>query len=309
MRRLALLISFVAIIYVGCAGKEPPLAPPATEPAPAPAPRPGRPLPDRPEPLDGIELHDEVLALAVTRDRPARLAILARRTFFLYELRPGGLVGLGDADLAPRVPAGARLARRAVGYLRAGGTRALTEPDRFYLWSTALGAEGGAAYQLGPDGLTPLILPRTLAPPPVLEEGQRQGWRGRAVELGDAEDGPILVHVGEGGKLIGSPWFGMPIDLGGSAGEPLVAVPGTGGGASILVSSPSLPGEPDRVIEYEWDGSRLRERRVSRDFDGRLAALALLEGGRRVAVAEVDRPGHSRVHLLEASAFWLGGSR
>ena len=75
------------------------------------------------------------------------------------------------------------------------------------------------------------------------------------------------------------------------------------------MSSPSLPGEPERAIEYEWDGARLRERRVSRSFDGRLAALALLDGGRRVVVAEVERPGHSRVHLLEASALWGEGSR
>ena len=140
-----------------------------------------------------------------------------------------------------------------------------------------------------------------IGPCNAFQEAWQSGWPGRALVLFSSVKDPVFFHLAEGGLSISTP-FGEERVLGPQLGD-LLAATGDLHAARIYVSSPSLPGEPDHVQEYYWDGHDLQEARRSREFSGRLAALALLPGDGRFAVAETQ-PSGSVVHILRDEDLW-----
>ena len=125
------------------------------------------------------------------------------------------------------------------------------------------------------------------------------------IELATPGVAPTLFHLDGRQRLVARTATGESLDVIGPIGEPLASERRSGVRGSLFTSSPSLPGEPDRVLEFRWNGSTLRSERQSRPFDGRIAALALLDRGRRVVVATVDRPGHTWLQILDRTDLWL----
>jgi len=231
------------------------------------------------------------------------LALLARRSVALVG-RSGDVWTLAArADLTPFIAADARLSRRPVASLEATEAdgdastlmlriqaAALGLPDPLELrrdgagfTSVAAGASPGAA--VAPDP-APDVLGRTLQ------------WfpdRGEAVSF----------HLDAGNRLVATLATGELLDSAGPVGELLVVMPAERGEARVLVSSPSLPGEPDRMLEYRLRDRRLVAGRRSREFMGRLTAVAWIEAGRDlVAIAVCDRPRHSQIHLVPEDDLW-----
>ena len=134
------------------------------------------------------------------------------------------------------------------------------------------------------------------------QESLQYGWPGRALVLFSSVRDPVFFHLAESGNLSLTAPFGDERVLGVQSGE-LLASAGDLRAARIYASSPVLPGEADHVQEYHWDGHDLQESRRSRDFSGRLVALALLPGDGRFAVAETD-PFGSVVHILRDEDLW-----
>ena len=141
-----------------------------------------------------------------------------------------------------------------------------------------------------------------IGPCDAFQEASQHGWPGRALVLLSSVKDPVFFHLAEGGRLSISATSGEERVLGPQSGE-LLAVVGDLHAASIYVSSPALPGEPDHVQEYYWDGHDLQEGRRSREFHGRLAALALLPGDGRFAVVQTD-PFGSLLHILPDEDLW-----
>jgi len=287
MSRSVVVISLIAVIYVGCARPVPPrpvpspTPPPAVEPGPEPAPVPApepepAPVP-APEAVSAV-VDDEVVALAAGRDG---VAVLGRRSVAL--IAPDGS-RLAALDLAGAVPAGKDLPRRPLGAI------VEAEEGTWDLWSSLL--DDRAVYRFDPA--VPSLQPVDVAPPPGAVEALERGWPGPVVEAGELvfrldDDG--LLHVEPDGAVSGGP-----------VGEPLSASR-VRGGWSVLVSAPVPPGEPDRVLELLWDGTELRPGRSSRPFDGRVAALAPGDGD--VVVAVEEGPRRSRVIFLSPRALWV----
>ena len=118
----------------------------------------------------------------------------------------------------------------------------------------------------------------------------------------------MIVHLDGAGRLVVSPREGLPIFFfPGAVGEPLAGITRKGKGR-VYLSSSSLPGEPDRVQEMMWDGEKLAPGRTSREFGGRISALAFLPRDGRITVAEVRWPGHTTIHFLRESDLWPEGS-
>ena len=117
---------------------------------------------------------------------------------------------------------------------------------------------------------------------------------------------PLFFHLTGGGSLSIATPSGEERALGLQSGE-LLASTGDLHAGRIYISSPALPGQPDHVREYDWDGHDLQETRRSQELSGRLAALALLPGDGRFAVAETD-PSGSVVHILRGEDLWQEGA-
>lgn len=291
MRLRAVLISLIAIVYIGCPG---PVGPPPEPPGPPP---PGeRPVdpptsPDVDPGLVEVELFDEALALDATG---AQIVVLGRRSFWVFG--QDGRVS-GAADLTAQVPAAEPLPRRAAGQIASSGD------DSWDVWSTLLGSRQVLRLSLDPDG-RPQPEPADVDPPEDAATGIARGWPGPVVETVSAGE-PTFFHLDAGGQLVAESEDGTVRDRIGPVGEPLAVLPAAGG-AHVYVSAAAPPGDPDRLIEYGWDGTSLTERRRSREFDGRVVAVGFRGGTAIVAV--VDWPGHTRLFFLSESELWAAGS-
>jgi hypothetical protein len=251
-----------------------------------------------------LEVDDEVVALAATSSGRVPLALLARRSVALVERAGDGWAVAARADLTPFVSSGARVARRPIGTLEA------IEGDddvalRLRIDAPALGLADrlelrreGVGFTSVPVELVPGVV-RTLTPAaPKDAFGRRLEW---LPERGDAAS----FHLDAENRLVATQTTGELLDSGGPIGELLLVAPAEHGEARVLVSSPSLPGQPDRILEYRFREGRLVAARRSHEFAGRIAAAVRIETGRDlVAVAVVDRPGHSRLHLLAEDDLW-----
>jgi len=309
---------FLSIVYVGCAGQVPPPVQPSRPEPTLPTPRLVR-TPDRlvrtpePESLRSLELpmQDQVVELGFLRlDDVAHLLILGRRTLSLIRIEPAAAELLHEADLLASIDPQARLRRHAQGCLQF-----LVPPDRtpapwLHLFSTGLGfpTAGSAAFRVHDGRLIqqqPMRLESAggIGPCDVFQEAWQYGWPGRALVLLSSMKDLVFIHLAEDGSLRITAPSGEERILGPQSGE-LLASTGDLHAARIFVSSLALPGEPDHVQEYYWDGQYLREARRSREFSGRLAALALLPGDGRFVVAETDLSG-SVVHILRDEDLWL----
>ncbi len=299
---------FLSIVYVGCIGQIPP-----NDPTPPPA-EPSR-LSRIPEagPSRSLELsmQDQVVELGFLRlDDVAHLLVLGRRTLSLIRIEPAAAELLHQADLLASIDPQAHLRRHAQGCLQF-----LVPPDRapepwLHLFSTGLGfpMAGSAAFRVQDGRLIrqqPMWLESEggIGPCDAFQAASHYGWSGRALVLLSSAKDLGFFHLAEGGSLRITAPSGEQRALGPRSGE-LLASTGDLDEARVYVSSPALPGEPDHVQEYYWDGHDLQERRRSREFNGRLAALALLPGDGRFAVAETDSSG-SVVHILRDEDLWL----
>jgi hypothetical protein len=234
-----------------------------------------------------VKLPDEAIAVAVAG---GRIAVLARRSLRVLDER-GRTLGL--ADLTGWASVDEPVPRRAIGRV-AGDAEGAWD-----VWSTFLPPEEAMRFRLEEGGpLAPE--PVGVEPPEDLSTALLRGWPGPVVEV-VAAGSVTFFHLGEAGDLVAEREAGGPIAAAGPIGEPLAAVP-SAGGALVYASSPSIPGEPDRLIEHGWDGAALAMRRQSRPFEGRVAALAFR--GDRAVVAVVDRPRHTRLLLLDADDLW-----
>ena len=159
--------------------------------------------------------------------------------------------------------------------------------------STALGGEdaGEVLVRWESDRLLPAGPLESAGPSDqcdAFEDGRAAGWPGR------------VVTIGSGMRFHALPGGGLGIDDGpvvADAGEPLLAR-----GSMLYASSSSRPGELDRILELDWDGTELQPGRMSREFSGRVAAAAFLDSG--VAVAVVDVEGRSALHVLDEADLW-----
>ena len=308
---------FLSIVYVGCAGQTPP-----SDPTPPPV-QPSRPVPTLPEPRMvhtpepepsrslRLSMQDRVVELGFLRlDDVVHLLVLGRRTLSLIRIEPAAAKLLHQADLLASIDPQAQLHRHAQGCLQF-----LVPPDRtpapwLHLFSTGLGfpTAGSAAFRVHDGRLIqqqPMRLESAggIGPCDVFQEAWQYGWPGRALVLLSSMKDLVFIHLAEDGSLRITAPSGEERILGPQSGE-LLASTGDLHAARIFVSSLALPGEPDHVQEYYWDGQYLREARRSREFSGRLAALALLPGDGRFVVAETDLSG-SVVHILRDEDLWL----
>lgn len=307
---------FLSIVYVGCVGQVPPSdpTPPPVRPSPPgptlPAPPPTR-TPE-PQPLESLKfsVQDQVVELGFLRlDDVTHLLVLGRRTLSLIRIEPGATELLHQANLLVSIDPQAQLRRHAQGCLQF-----LVPPDRsevpwLHLFSTGLGfpTAGSAAFRVQDGRLIrqqPLWLESAggIGPCDAFQEALQYGWPGRALVLLSSVKEPVFFHLSGGGSLSISAPFGEERVLGVQSGE-LLASTGDLRAARIYASSPVLPGESDHVQEYDWDGYNLQEVRRSREFSGRVVALALLPGDGRFAVAETD-PAGSVVHILRDEDLW-----
>ena len=286
------LISLLAVTYIGCLGR--PSPPPKPDPRPGwtsvppvePAIPPGPPPATEEAPW--AEIDDEVIALAW---RGGSLAVLGGRSVSVFDERGQRL---GGADLTDLVPARWRIPRRPVGrILPAGG-------DAWDLWSTAI-AEG-QVFRYRPGAGDPgSVNPVDVDPPGGPTIGIGMGWPGPVVEIA-APGEKVMFHLDTSGRLVAEPGRATSAML---IGEPLATARAAGSWV-IYVSAPAVPGEPDRLLEYAWDGVGLRSRRASRAFEGRIAAVVPHAG--EMVIAVVDRPRHTRLFLLGAEELWEEGA-
>jgi hypothetical protein len=242
-------------------------------------------------------------------DDVAHLLVLARRTLSLIRIEPTTLEVLHQADLVASIGSLAHLHRHAQGCLQF-----LVPPDRtpapwLHLFSTGLGfpTAGSASFRIHDGRLIPqqpmwLESEGGLGPCDAFQEASQHGWPGRALMLLSAANDPVFFHLAQGGSLSITAPSGEERALGLQSGE-LLASTGDLHEARIYVSSPALPGEPDHVQEYYWDGLDLQQARRSRQFGGHLVALALLPGDGRFAVAETG-PSGSVLHILRDEDLW-----
>jgi len=310
---------FLSIVYVGCIGQAPPVlsdpAPPPLQPS-----QPGSALPDpplvrspEPAPLVSLELplQDPVVELGFLRlDEVPHLLVLGRRTLSLVRIEPTAMVLLHQADLLASMVPKARFERHARACLQF-----LLPPDGtptpwLHVFSTALGfpTVGAAAFRVHDGRLIaqqPVWLEseRGTGPCDAFREALQYGWPGRTLVLWSSVNDPVFFHLTHGGSLRISAPSGEEHTLGLQSGE-LLASSGDLDAARIYASSPALPGELDHVQEYDWDGYDLLEARRSREFSGRLAALALLPDDGRFVVAQNHAFG-TLLHVLRDEDLWL----
>jgi len=259
-----------------------------------------------PPPPTPLELDDEVVELAATGSGRLPLALLARRSVALVERSGNGCTLAAHADLTPFIAADARLSRRPVGTLEAIEGEDDASALVLRIHAAALGLadplelrrEGTGFTSVAAAGLAPGAADRVAPHPPQEVHGRTLRWlpdRGEAVSF----------HLDAENRLVATLATGELLDSAGPVGELLVVVPAERGEARVLVSSPSLPGQPDRILEYRFRDRRLVAGRRSREFMGRLTAVARIEAGRDlVAIAVCDRPRHSQIHLVPEDDLW-----
>jgi hypothetical protein len=270
-----------------------------------------------PPPLESfpILVEDQVLELAAIRegDAPA-LLVLGRRALLLYRIDPAQGSILDQVDLVSRIPPDARIDRRGLACLQ------LVEPPDggqsrlLHLFSTALGVRtlGEATFHLA-DGRLIAADAGWLEDEGVpgscdaFHEGLHRGWAGRSLLLFSPRAGALLFHLDRDGRLAvtSGPESGRTFPW--AAGEPLLAR-GDPEEAWVYLSSPALPGEPDHVGEYLWDGAELHEQRRSHPASGRLAAMAFLPDDGRAVLAEVTGPGTTVLRILREEDLWMEGA-
>ena len=287
MRALSLIL-LLSSTYAGCARHLPATAPGSR----APVPKPVR------LPFDPILFEDTVVALAADEGEPARLADLGRRTLAVYDLASGGARRLDRWDLSSLDPPDAPVARHAVGCVawtvgRASGRRLVVR-------STALDEAGSVEATFTPGRNEPE------GPPAARMDGACSGFR-KGIEAGSpgravctSENGPCF-YVDSVARLRVLELGGDRAAADGPYGEPLAARGGSGA-AVVLVSSASLPGEPDLLVELGWDGSRLEPRGRSAPFDGKLLAAAFLERADAVVIAEAAADARSILRIVRDGA-------
>jgi hypothetical protein len=266
-----------------------------------------------PPPLESFQIpvNDQVLELAAVREGGAPgLLVLGRRALLLYRVDPAQGWIVDRVDLVSRIAPDARLDRRALACLQL-----VTPPDDgpsrlLHLFSTALGVRslGEASFHLADGRLIAADsewLEDEGAPGPcdAFHEGLHRGWAGRPLLLFSPRAGALLFHLDHDDHLAvtSGPESGRAFPW--ASGEPLLAQ-GDPEGARLYVSSPALPGVPDHVREYVWDGEDLEERRRSHAFPGRLSAMAFLPEDGRAVLAEVTGSGSSILRILKEEELW-----
>ena len=255
-------------------------------------------------------MQDQVVELGFLHlDDVTHLLVLGRRTLSLIRIEPAAAELLHQADLLASIDPRGRLRRHAQGCLQF-----LVPPDRtsepwLHLFSTGLGfpMAGSAAFRVHDGRLIrqqPMWLESEggIGPCDAFQAASQYGWPGRALVLLSSANDPAFFHLSEGGSLRITAPSGGERALGPRSGE-LLTFTGDLHAARIYASSPALPGEPDHVQEYYWDGHDLQEGRRSREFHGRLAAMALLPGDGRFAVVQTD-PSGSLLHILRDEDLW-----
>jgi hypothetical protein len=239
---------------------------------------------------------DEVLALAAEGDR---LGVLGRRTVTAFD---GSGQRIAEADLTRLASASRSVPRRPVGAIAPG------DDGAWDLWSTFL--DEGSVFQFrtaSQEGLPRAIgfLPPSyrrihrvdVEPPLGGITGARENWPGPVLEI-PGEDGSVLLHLDQRGHLAADPSGAVTED---PIGEPLAFAPERGGWV-VYVSAPVLPGEPDRILEYEWDGIRFRAGRRSVPFPGRVSAALRVDA--RMVVAVAEPMGMSRLYFVDLDELW-----
>ena len=310
---------FISIVYVGCVGHAP-LDPNDPTPRPERSAGPGLTLPDPPlirlhEPPPPVSLElslrDQVVEMAFLRlDEVAHLLVLGRRTLSLIRIEPAAIELLHQADLLSSMEPGARFQRHARGCLQFLALSDGTVAPGVHLFSTGLGFPtiGSAAFHIQ-DGRLIAQQPvwresgGELGPCDAFLEASQYGWPGRTLVLWSSRNDPSFFHLTLGGSLSVSMPSGEERVLYLQSGE-LLASAGDLDAARIYASSPALPGDPDHVQEYQWDGYDLLETRRSREFNGPLAALVLLPDDGRFVVAQAE-PSGSLLHILREADLWL----
>jgi len=251
-----------------------------------------------------LEVDDEVVALAAGPSGRPPLAVLGRRSVALFERSGDGWVLAASADLTPWVGDGAGVVRRASGSLEViEGERGAALTLRIHA------AELGLAdpIELRQEGArltradAPTTSPRADAVPPSHPPERLPRSLDWAPERGEA----VSFKIDAESRLVATLATGGTSATEARVGELLLVIPGERGEARVLVSSPSLPGEPDRILEFLWREGRLSPGRQGMAAPGRIAAAVRLDAGRdRLAIATVDRPGHSRVDPVPEEDLW-----
>lgn len=262
-----------------------------------------------------LDLDDEALAVAALAGGEDGFAILSRRGVVLFARSGDGWSRAASFDLATLVPAGARLPRRAEGYLdpidlpgdQGRGAALLVR-------STALGLAEPILLAREGNGFARLPLPAdlaggtvaaTAAEPPTLSAAEPTG---RSLRFQPRKGEAVRFHLDGASRLVATPADGVPLDPIGPVGDILSVVEADGGKeaeARVFASAPAMPGEPGRVLELRWSARRFAPARRSVEIPGRVVAFARLTARREaVVVAAIDRPGHSEVRVLPEAAFW-----
>jgi hypothetical protein len=253
-------------------------------------------------PPSPFELDDEVVSLAVTGSARAPLVLLARRGVTLLERSGDDWTVAAQVDLSSFIAPGARLARRATGTLEAvGGDDAEL---RIRVDAPSLGLADPLELRRAGAGFTRMTLPESSPAVPRSSAPAKEAL-GRTLDWAPTRGDAAFFHLDAENRLVATQATGELLDSAGPVGELLVALPADQGEARVLASSPSLPGEPDRILEFRWRDGRLGPGRRSHEFAGRIAAVAWVESGRDlVAVAVIDRPGHTLLHLGSQDDLW-----